>query len=386
VQAIAKQDVNTRKGPGLEYPIAQKMTKDTKATVVGKNSDGKWLQLAFPDAANPSWVSATFLTVSGPADTLQVVAVTAAATATRGAPAPTKGAVATATVAVPPAHGGLGFVFYEDASTSYVVGNITVESHASSGFIRIGGPRAGGGPFDIRQSTSVAPFSWAPDGSKLAYVFSQSGTVDDLRYAPGSNLSDSKSLAGHVCVSSPVWMDSKTVVYIGMDGKDCTIQKIYKVGADSSGKHETFTDDVPNNESLRGLSWGPFLLYVSNKSGAQEIWRLNQDGHGAAQITTDGKENGSPAWSPDGTKFAYYSKQASGYQIMVRNADGSNPRALTNTGHNFSPVWSQDGNWIAFMSDRGGRADVYIMDKNGGRVQLLTDKTPVGGLLPGSWR
>jgi Tol biopolymer transport system component len=49
-------------------------------------------------------------------------------------------------------------------------------------------------------------------------------------------------------------------------------------------------------------------------------------------------------------------------------------------------VWSQDGNWIAFMSDRGGRADVYIMDKNGGRVQLLTDKTPVGGLLPGSWR
>ena len=183
------------------------------------------------------------------------------------------------------------------------------------------------------------------------------------------------------------------VAYIGID-QNYSTQVIYTIPAGGGPEEKLFPKSASDQQNrrgevFRGLAWGKtHLLFVSDLTGASEIWRLNSDGSGPLQMTTDKTEDGSPAWSPDGKQFAYYSKQASGYQIMVRNPDGSGARALTKTGNNWSPAWSPDGNWIAFSSDRGGngRRDVYIMDKNGGSVQLLSDKSPVEALLPGSWR
>jgi TolB protein len=49
-----------------------------------------------------------------------------------------------------------------------------------------------------------------------------------------------------------------------------------------------------------------------------------------------------PQWSPDGTRLAYNLPSASGKRdVWVVNADGSNPRNLTNgKGDNAEPVWS----------------------------------------------
>lgn len=389
IVASAKQDVNTRKGPGLEYGTGTKMTKDTKANVLAKNQAGTWLQLAFPDASNPSWVSATFLAVTGPVETLQVVQVAPVPTATRGSVVAATKPAATAPLVVPAARGGIGFVYFEDGSSAYILGNLSVESHAVSGIQRLG-PKPG--PFDVNPDsrTNSAPFAWSRDTSQVVYVFSQSGrpSPDILKYLKAGAFDSPITLDSHQCISSPTWLpDNKTIAYIGMDD-NCATQYIFRARVDGTpleqGERNFYRARA--GESIRGLSWGPFVLYVSNASGTQEIWRLNQDGASPTQVTTDGRENGSPSWSPTGSSFAYYSKQTDGsFQIMVRNADGSNPRKLTNQGHNFSPTFSPDGNWIAFMSDRGGRMDIYIMDRNGGQVRLLTDKTAAGGLFPGTW-
>jgi uncharacterized protein YraI len=393
VQSTAKQDVSARKGPGLEYPIAQKLTKGTAAVVLGKNSDGKWLQIAFPDATNPSWVSATFLTITGPLDTLQVVQVAPAATATRGAAVTTsKTTPTTAPQVFPAPRGGVGFVYYEDASTAFIAGSIAVDSHAVSGLLRLGSKP---GTFDVNPDTrtNASPMAWSPDGSTFLFVYNQGNAGDVLKYAKQGTLDSPVTIVGYPCISSPNMLpDNKSVAFIGMGGSSggnsCTTQKIYKMFIDgtTAASDRVFFTARPG-ESLRGLAWGPFVLFVSNLGGGQEIWRMNQDGTGPIPVTSDGKENGTPAWSPDGKLFAYYSKQTDGtYQIMTRNQDGSNPRKLTTTGHNFSPVFSPDGNWIAFTSDRGGRNDIYIMNKNGGQVQLLTDKSQVGGAFSGAWR
>jgi Tol biopolymer transport system component len=365
------------------------MTKGANANALGKNQDGKWLQLALPDAANNSWVSTTFLTVTGPVDTLQVVQVAPVPTATRGAVVATKPAP-TAPLVIPAPRGGIGFVFFEEGSSSYIFASLSVETHSVSGIQKLG---ARPGPFDVNPDsrTNAAPFAWSPDRSQAVYVYSQSGrpSPDILKYLKPGAFDSPVTLDTHLCISSPTWLpDNKTVAYIGMD-ENCTTQYIYKIRADGNPLDQSQRNfyRARSGESLRGLAWGPFVLYVSNLSGNQEIWRLNQDGASPTQVTTDSRENGSPAWSPTGTTFAYYSKQADGsFQIMIRNADGSNPRKLTSQGHNFSPTFSPDGNWIAFMSDRGGRMDIYIMDRTGGQVQLLTDKTAAGGFFPGTWR
>ena len=50
------------------------------------------------------------------------------------------------------------------------------------------------------------------------------------------------------------------------------------------------------------------------------------------------------------------------------NADGSNPRHLTNSSiSGQEPAWSPDGSQIAFGSDRDGNYDIYVMNVDGSR-------------------
>lgn len=383
-QATTKQVVNVRQGPGTQFAIAGKMPKDTSAVILGKNEDAKWYQIAYPDVAHPAWVASAFVTTTGTIDSLPVVAVAPPATATPGAAAPTKVAVAaTPTKAVPPAKGAIGFVSFDVGQNAFVLRNVIADSHIVSDFKNIGLA-----PFDEAQHTNAPSFAWAPDGSgRAAYVYGPSGAQNILRVTLG-NGSDNLNLDSHQGISSPSWSpDSSTVAYIGMDNSFGT-QVIYTTNAAGGGRGWSFPARTDKPESFRGVAWGKtWLLFVSNYTGSYEIWRLNSDGGGPLQLTNDKRENGSPSWSPDGKEFAYYSKQADGsYQIMVMNADGTGAKKLTNTANNWSPTWSPDGNWIAFSSSRGGRLDIYIMDKNGGNVQLLTDKSTLENMTPGSWR
>ncbi len=383
-QATTKQVVNVRQGPGTQFSIAGKMPQNTSAVILGKNEDAKWYQVAFPDVAHPAWVASAFVTTTGTIDSLPVVAVAPPATATPGAAAPTKvAAAATPTKAVPPAKGAIGFVSLDAAQNAYILRNVIVDSHIVSDFKNIGLA-----PFDAAQHTNAPSFAWAPDGSgRAVYVFGPSGAQNILRVTLG-NGNDNLNLDSHQGIASPSWSpDSSAVAYIGIDNSFGT-QVIYTTNAAGGGRGWSFAARTDKPESFRGVAWGKtWLLFASNYTGSYEIWRLNSDGGGSLQLTNDKRENGSPSWSPDGKQFAYYSRQADGsYQIMVMNADGTGARKLTSTANNWSPVWSPDGNWIAFSSSRAGRLDIYIMDKNGGNVQLLTDKSTMENMTPGSWR
>lgn len=43
------------------------------------------------------------------------------------------------------------------------------------------------------------------------------------------------------------------------------------------------------------------IAFVSTRSGNQEIWRMDVDGHGATQLSHTGNTNIQPAWSASGT-------------------------------------------------------------------------------------
>jgi WD40 repeat protein len=85
---------------------------------------------------------------------------------------------------------------------------------------------------------------------------------------------------------------------------------------------------------------------------------------------------GGPDWSPDGSQIAFHSVGDGDAEIWVMNADGTNPRQLTdNDAEDWHPAWSPDGRQIAFMSDRDGNYEIYIMDANGSEPQRLTDNS-----------
>ncbi|MEP6639114.1 MAG: hypothetical protein ABJC39_07170 [Chloroflexota bacterium] len=85
-------------------------------------------------------------------------------------------------------------------------------------------------------------------------------------------------------------------------------------------------------------------------------------------------DDGSPAWSPDGTRIAFTRDGSEGRGIYVIDADGSNLARLTSASTDRgdrSPLWSPDGAWLVFSRETSGLGDLYIVSSTGGEPRLL---------------
>lgn len=138
---------------------------------------------------------------------------------------------------------------------------------------------------------------------------------------------------------------------------------------------------------------GGSFVYCSDRSGRFEIYkRPVASSAGEIQITSDGKQNINPAWSPDGKWIAYHSVAQHG--IWLVPAAGGAPRRLTPFGS--APAWSPDGQQIAFRSteaisspwsDFGGLAasTIWTLAADGSQLRQLTalGNPPGSHAMPG---
>jgi Tol biopolymer transport system component len=164
-----------------------------------------------------------------------------------------------------------------------------------------------------------------------------------------------------------------------------------------------------------------------------DLWILDAAGN-ATQFTSTPKHEGSPVWSPDGSKIAYFSNPEGVYDIYVKPVSGegkaelfyksslpkypndwsrdgryllfgvvspgtkSDVWAMTTADRKAAPILdtvysegfaalSPDGKWLAFQSDESGRTEVYVQPFEG--VSAGTKRrwliSSGGGALP-RWR
>lgn len=133
------------------------------------------------------------------------------------------------------------------------------------------------------------------------------------------------------------------------------------------------TDPTPD---LRP-AWSPDgtrLAFYSGRSGNDDIWAINVDGSGEAQLTDDLASDRRPAWSPDGTKIVFDSDRGGSHDIWIMNADGSDQKQLTTSpGEEMFASFSPDGSRIIFYGYQGGRNNIWTMDTDGSNLKSLTN-------------
>jgi TolB protein len=120
------------------------------------------------------------------------------------------------------------------------------------------------------------------------------------------------------------------------------------------------------------------VYFISNRSGAKEVWQMDYDGANQKQITHSGTIALSPHVSPDGTRVAYAGVSNGSWQILMWSLELGRAVGFSRFGGtNQSPAWSSDGRTLAFSSSMNGRSDLYTVDASGGSPRRLTnDKGP----------
>jgi Tol biopolymer transport system component len=132
---------------------------------------------------------------------------------------------------------------------------------------------------------------------------------------------------------------------------------------------------------------GQSIVFTSDRNGSGDLFRVNADGSGLTQLTSDASYEDQAGFSPDGKKLVFVSTRGSGYSdLWTLDLATNQAKALTSgPGGDYRPAWSRDGKWIAFSSGRGitapfaeGRwerqqlAEIYVIRPDGSGMKKVT--------------
>jgi Tol biopolymer transport system component len=140
---------------------------------------------------------------------------------------------------------------------------------------------------------------------------------------------------------------------------------------------------------------GTKIVFTSVRDGDLEIYTMKPDGSDVTRLTHRPGYDGGAFFSPDGQKIcyrAYYPVEAeledyrkllaqglvrpNKMEIWVMDADGKNPKQVTSNGKaNFCPFFTPDGQAIIYSSNQGGSPrefDLYMIRTDGTGNERVT--------------
>ncbi len=221
-----------------------------------------------------------------------------------------------------------------------------------------------------RVDSSFPAFS--PDGQRIA--FTTSGTFLGTLTTTNVDGSDQRAiLARNRAISEPDWSpDGKGFVFIFHTHQYFSISVMGIFDTDYTPLTKAVTEQI--NGSPRWSPDGSRIAFSSNRDGDSEIYVMDSSGGNVQQLTDNDTQDYSPAWSPDGSRIAFASVREGNWDIYLMDLKGRNVRRLTeDSSVDWEPAWSPDGTRLAFSSDRDGDWEIFVMQLDGSALTQLTD-------------
>ncbi len=116
---------------------------------------------------------------------------------------------------------------------------------------------------------------------------------------------------------SPDFLDATHIVYRGCLGNNCGLITY----ALDDGTAAQITDNLSDTAPAASPD-GQRIAFMSQRGADWDVFVVNRDGSGLADLTPDPSNQGLPAWSPDGRQIAYLSDRDGPWKLWIMNADG----------------------------------------------------------------
>jgi TolB protein len=233
---------------------------------------------------------------------------------------------------------------------------------------------------------TAADLAWSPDGARIVYRRGDSLYVRDTGGGPPRPLVKGGE------VYAPSWSpDGRWIAYVSgnplfLYGPRSQLgnfapSRIMVVPAAGGTTVEVAAGNSLNLSPV-WLPTGRQLLFVSNRDGGRDVYRVTLTATGGAatppERLTTGLNASTISLTPDGRRLAYatFAQTANVWSLAVTSPwprSSRDARPVT-TGNQIIESFdvSHDGKWLAFDSDRNGNQDIFRMPLPGGQAEQLT--------------
>lgn len=246
---------------------------------------------------------------------------------------------------------------------------------------------------DLADTQGLGPVALSPDGHQFAItrggqielVSSEGGWPTVLTSSPGVK-------------QGPRWSPDGSLLAFISEGS------VWKVSA-SGGQPVRLTEGKrgsgdPRTSADRDPQWSPdgkWILFETGRRDNSDIGIVSKDGLTTALLTSSPADEGSAAWSPDGTRIAYVERSTEHFsgRLLVAEFDSASGRfkaepkavytAKEDRGGGWSirrPEWTPDGKTLAVLLQDSGWDKIYFVPADGGSPQEITngaseDESPI---------
>ena len=200
---------------------------------------------------------------------------------------------------------------------------------------------------------------WSRNGQEIFFVSNRNGNWRVWRVSKNGGLPRLvESIVGEIGSFSLSPLTNEIAFVERFDDSDLQLHWLNPPSGEEMSEPPCTANSTRSDHSPQFSPDGKRIVFVSKRSGVDEIWITDTECQKARQLTYFRSSGiGSPQWSPDGEEivFDFFTEnQADIYKIDL--IGGQVTRLTEHPSSDFLPSWSNDGRWIYFTSDRPGRA------------------------------
>ncbi len=154
------------------------------------------------------------------------------------------------------------------------------------------------------------------------------------------------------------------------------IGKVYFGTLDAEGAKKVareFAADILQQFGAKSLA-GSKIYFVSDRTGAKEIWSMDYDGTNQKELTHYKSVSTMPAISADAKLFAFTTYAQGNPKIMIYSAETERRLPFINPVSSAveTPEFTPDGRRIMFSASIDGWVQICIADVNGGGMRRIS--------------